>query len=84
MKQHEKKEFEGGNDYLDQAIQSYLRDACRILNLKIYQVELFYDGIDEMKSLRKTGHFNNAVSSALTSPSVNNIEQAREQLEMHA
>ena len=52
MKQHEKSEFEGGDDYLDKAIQSYLRDACRILNLKIYQVELFYDGIDEIKSLR--------------------------------
>lgn len=83
MKQHEKSEFEGGDDYLDKAIQSYLRDACRILNLKIYQVELFYDGIDEIKSLRKTGHFN-AYASEMTSPSVNNIEQGRGQLEMQA
>lgn len=29
------------------AIQAYLRDACRILNLKIYQVEIFTDGIDK-------------------------------------
>ena len=31
------------------AIQSYLKDASRILNLKIYQVAIWEDGLDPAK-----------------------------------
>lgn len=57
------------NDYLDKAIQCYLRDACRILNLKIYQVELFYDAMDPSRSTRRYG--NRTPTSAATSPASN-------------
>ena len=58
MKQHQRFNSDVEADqYLDRAIQAYLRDACRIFNLKIYQVELFYDGIDDTKqSLYKSGN----------------------------
>ena len=34
-------------DYLDKSVQAYLRDAQRILNLKIYRVDLYYDGLSK-------------------------------------
>ena len=34
-------------EYLDKSVQSYLRDAQRILNLKIYRVDLYYDALSK-------------------------------------
>ena len=65
-------EYARANEYLDKAIQCYLRDACRILNLKIYQVELFYDAMDPSRSTRRNG--NRTPTSAATSPASNAYE----------
>ena len=36
-------------DYLDQSVQAYLRDAQRILNLKVYRVDLYHDGLSQQQ-----------------------------------